>query len=71
MHVKESLLSKIAGLQVTLYRYFSEPLLVAEDVKLLLNSFMILSYRNQSIDLQCKSMDWSLYDTDFRNERVN
>ena len=71
MHVKESLLSKVAGLQVTLYRYFSETLLVAEDVKLLLNSFMILSYRNQSIDLQCKSMDWSLYDTDFRHKRVN
>ena len=28
-----------------------------------------LSYRNQSIDLQSKSMDW-LYDNDFRHERV-
>ena len=27
-----------------------------------------LSYRNQSIDLQSKSMDWSLYDRDFRLE---
>ena len=29
-----------------------------------------LSYRNQSIDLQSKSMDWFLYDNDFRHERV-
>ena len=30
-----------------------------------------LSYRNQSIDLQSKSMDWFLYDNDLRLERVN
>ena len=29
-----------------------------------------LSYRNQSIDLLCRSMDWFLCDTDFRHERV-
>ena len=29
-----------------------------------------LSYRNQSIDLLCKSMDWFLYDNDLRHERV-
>ena len=29
-----------------------------------------LSHKNQSIDLQNKSMDWCLYDTDFRYERV-
>ena len=29
-----------------------------------------LSYRNQSIDLLCKSMDWFLYDNDRRLERV-
>ena len=28
------------------------------------------SYRNQSIDVQSKSMDWFLYDRDFRQERV-
>ena len=28
------------------------------------------SYRNQSIDLQSKSMDWFLYDRDLRQERV-
>ena len=29
-----------------------------------------LSYRNQSIDLLCKSMDWFLYDNGLRPERV-
>ena len=29
-----------------------------------------LSYRNQSIDLQSKSMDWFLYDNGLRLERV-
>ena len=30
-----------------------------------------LSYRNQSIDLLCKSVDWFLYDNDLHHERVN
>ena len=30
-----------------------------------------LLYRNQSIDLQNKSMNWFLYDRNFRHERVN
>ena len=30
-----------------------------------------LSYRNQSIDLQSKSVDWFLYDRDLRHEKVN
>ena len=30
-----------------------------------------LSYRNQSIDFQSKSMDWFLYDNGLRHERVN
>ena len=30
-----------------------------------------LSYRNQSIDLLCKSMDWFLYDRDLCHEKVN
>ena len=30
-----------------------------------------LSYRNQSINLLCKSMDWFLYDDGLRHERVN
>ena len=29
-----------------------------------------LSYRNQSIDLHSKSMDWFRYDKDLRHERV-
>ena len=29
-----------------------------------------LSYRNQSIDLLYKSMDWFLYDKDIRHESV-
>ena len=34
------------------------------------NPFMTeaLSYRNQSIDLLCKSMDWFLYDRGLRQE---
>ena len=31
---------------------------------------MSLLYRNRSIDLLCKSMDWFLYDKDRRHERV-
>ena len=30
----------------------------------------LLSYRNQSINLRCKSMDWFLYDNGLRYERV-
>ena len=29
-----------------------------------------LSYRNQSVDLQSKSLDWFLYDRDFHHERI-
>ena len=38
----------------------------------IVNSFITgsLSYRNQSSDLLCKSMDWFLYEKDLRNERV-
>ena len=31
----------------------------------------LISYRNQSIDLLLKSMDWFLYDIGLRHERVN
>ena len=30
-----------------------------------------LSYRNQSIDFFCKSMDWFLYNRGLRHERIN
>ena len=39
----------------------------------LLNPFMteaVIIYRNQFIDLLCKSMDWFLYDKGLRHERV-
>ena len=32
---------------------------------------MSLSYKNQSIDLLCKLMNWFLYDKDLRHKRVN
>ena len=32
---------------------------------------LTLSYRNQSIELLCKLMDWFLYDRDLHHERVN
>ena len=42
------------------------------EQKLLTLSWRVpLSYRNQSIDLLCKSMDWFLYDNSPRHERVN
>ena len=39
---------------------------------MIFNSFMTgaLLYRNQSIDLQKKSMDWFLYDNGLSHERV-
>ena len=41
------------------------------DLILTLSWRRLLSYRNQSIDLQNKSMDWFLYDNGPRHERVN
>ena len=43
------------------------------ELSWVINSFMTrsLSYTNQPIDLQSKSMDWFLYDKDLRHERVN
>ena len=35
-----------------------------------LSLWMSLSFRNQSIDFLCKSMDWFLYDRDLRHEKV-
>ena len=46
------------------------PILVAPLVCLTLSWWRPLSYRNQSIDLLCKSMDWFLYDNGPRHERV-
>ena len=38
--------------------------------KLTLSRRRSLSYRNKSINLLYKSMDWFLYDSDLRDERV-
>ena len=40
------------------------------DDSLTLSRRTPLSYRNESIDLQSKSMDWFLYDNGVRLERV-
>ena len=41
-----------------------------ERVYLTLSWRRSLSYRNQSIDLQGKSMDWFIHDNGFRHKRV-
>ena len=38
--------------------------------RLTLSWWRLLSYKNQSIDLLRKSMDWFLYDNDLRHEKV-
>ena len=52
-------------------RHLSMPVLLQVLNSLVLLRWRSLSYRNQSIDLQSKAVDWFLYDTDFRHERVN
>ena len=55
--------------------YFVEDLRTTEipERKSLFNPFITetVIIRNQSIDLQSKSIDWFLYDNDLRLERVN
>ena len=60
-----------------MYRRISEKVMLwklslqeVENHPLGINSFIteVLSYRNQSIDLQSKLMDWFLYDKDLRHE---
>ena len=41
------------------------------NAKLTLSWRSSILYRNQSIDLQSKSMDWFLYDNGLRNEIIN
>ena len=43
---------------------------ICNNVALTLSRRKPLSYRNQSIDLRSKSMDWFLYDNGLRHERV-
>ena len=47
-----------------------EVFITSNSLYLTLSFRRSLSYRNQSIDLQSKSMDWFLYDSDLRHERV-
>ena len=44
---------------------------LTKQLLLILSRRRPLSYRNQSIDLQSKSMDWFLYDNGLRLKRVN
>ena len=48
------------------------PTLTILKLVLALNSFMreVPTYRNQSTELPCKSMDWFLYDRKIHHERV-
>ena len=45
-------------------------LLTFMSIELTLSWQRSQSYRKQSIHMQSKSMDWFLYDSDFRHERV-
>ena len=57
---------------------YKAPLALFEDYQYWIKSLVhltlswrrSLSYRNQSIDLLCKSIEWFLYDRDLRHERV-
>ena len=57
---------------------YKAPLALFEDYQYWIKSLVhltlswrrSLSYRNQSIDLLCKSIEWFLYDRDLRRERV-
>ena len=48
-----------------------EPIRINKTDVLTLSWRTSLSYRNQSINLLCKSMDWFLYGRDLRHEQVN
>ena len=51
--------------------FINAPTIVKVSINLLFNSlWRFLSYRNQSIDLQYKSLNWSLLDKDLYHERV-
>ena len=75
--VKSSILDLRLGSENTFVIYmklFMEVLTVnsvVTEVSIFFFSIRSLSYRNQSIDLQSKSMDWFLCHRDPRHERVN
>ena len=54
----------------TILRYFHLNWRIKKLLQLTPSWWRSLLYRNQSIDLHSKSMDWLLYNSDFRHERV-
>ena len=44
---------------------------ILELIFLIFSRWRSLSYKNQSIDLLCKPMEWFLYDKEIRHEKVN
>ena len=54
-----------------IYENFQIGFILLPHRRLTLSRRRPLSYRNQSIDLLCKSMDWFLYNNYPRHERVN
>ena len=58
-------------LAAKLYKSFESLNPISRDDSLLFHDGDHYHYRNQSIDLLCKSVDWFLYDNDLRHERVN
>ena len=51
--------------------YVLEIMIHKNQGRLILSWRRPLSYRNQTIDLVCNSMDWFLYDNGLRHERVS
>ena len=76
-YLKETLTQVFSGEFCELFKntYFVEDLRTTEipERESLFNPFITetVIIRNQSIDLQSKSIDWFLYDNDLRLERVN
>ena len=60
-----------SGVFIVNFEQISGIVLVFPLLTLTLSRRRLLSYRNQSIDLLRKSMDWFLYDNGFLLERVN
>ena len=60
-----------SGVFIVNFEQISGIVLVFPLLTLTLSRRRLLSYRNQSIDLLRKSMDWFLYDNGLRLERVN
>ena len=55
---------------IYLKRTVNQPFLELSHLSLTLSRRRPLSYRNQSIDLLCKSLDWFLHNNGLRHERV-